>query len=120
MITIGRLVTRLERQAKAWAELASEDEFAGMTLETFRTEITKLQVSREELLQAQTQLKGALQAREAAERVAMRSSKRVAMGMKIHPNHGEDSPLVKASGFVTESDRRSGLTRKGYASSTGD
>lgn len=117
MITIGRLVTRLERQAKAWAELASEDEFAGMTLDAFHIEITKLQVSREELLHAQTQLKGAIQSRDAAERVAMRSSKRVALGMKIHPNHGEDSPLVKASGFVTESERRSGLTRKGYASS---
>ncbi len=111
MITIGRLLTRLERQGQAWSDLAPDETFAGMTLADFRLEIEKLQVSREELVRVYTQAKAALKARGMAERKAMRASKHVALAMKCHPAHGDDSPLVRASGFLTESDRKSGLRR---------
>lgn len=113
MITIGRLITRLERQAQAWSDHASEDEFAGMTLADFRSEIEKLQASREELVRVYTQAKAAAKARGMAERKAMKASKSVAQSMKSHPAHGDLSPLVRASGFLMESDRKSGLSRKG-------
>ena len=31
---------------------------------------------------------------------------------KIHPDYGDDHPLVDAMGFVRDSERKSGLTRK--------
>jgi hypothetical protein len=31
---------------------------------------------------------------------------------KIHPDYGDDHPLVDARGFVRDSERKSGLTRK--------
>ncbi len=36
----------------------------------------------------------------------------IARGVEGHPDHGDDSPLYRAMGFVPFSERRSGLTRK--------
>lgn len=118
MVTIGRLLTRLEKQAQAWSDHAPEDDFAGMNLAGFRSEIAKLQASREELVRVHTQAKAAAKARKMAEREAMKASKGVAQSMKSHPAHGDYSPLVRASGFLMESDRKSGLSRKGSSVST--
>lgn len=118
MITIGRLLTRLERQAQAWSDVAPDDEFAGLTLAGFRLEIKALQGSREELVRVYTQAKAAAKARRMAEQKAMRASKHVALSMKSHPAHGDDSPLVRASGFLTEADRKSGLSRRSNTVST--
>jgi len=112
MVLTNKLLTRLKRQAQAWSELASVDEFAGLGLAGFEAEVTKLQTSRDRLLAAQTALKSAVKGVRTAAKDAMRVSKRVALGMKSHPSHGEDSEVVRASGFITESERRSGLTRK--------
>jgi hypothetical protein len=112
MVMLNRLLTRLKRQAQAWESLAASDEFAGLTLAGFQGELAKLQDARQRLLAAKTALSGAVKATRMSEKQAMQTSKRVALGMKSHPNHGEDSELVRASGFVTESERRSGLTRK--------
>lgn len=80
-----------------------------LKLTDFQSEIEALRASREELLRAQVQLK----VRAGAQRKAMKASKEIAMAMKVHPGHGGDSEIVRASGFVVESERRSGLTRKG-------
>jgi uncharacterized protein YPO0396 len=113
----NRLLTRLQRQAAAWEELASTHEFAGLNLAGFQGEIQEFQVARERLIAAQTAIKAATKFARMAAKQAMQVSKRVALGMKSHPEHGDDSELVRASGFVTESERRSGLTRKRKASS---
>jgi hypothetical protein len=112
MVLTNRLLTRLKRQEQAWSELASADEFAGLSLAGFNAEIMKLQAARDRLLAAETALKSALKGVRIAAKDAMSVSKRVALGMKSHPTHGEDSEVVRASGFITESERRSGLTRK--------
>lgn len=112
MQIIQKLLTRLNRQAQAWETLASTDEFAGLNLAGFQGEVGKFQAVRERLLAAQTALRGAIKSTRTAAKEAMQISKRVTHGMKSHPKHGEDSELVRASGFVTESERRSGLTRK--------
>lgn len=112
MILLNRLLTRLNRQAQAWEDLAASDEFAGLDLAEFREEVAGLQAARERLLAAQTALKSAIKSTRMATKRAMGVSKRVALGMKSHPTHGEDSELVRASGFVTTSERSSGLTRK--------
>jgi hypothetical protein len=39
-------------------------------------------------------------------------SKRLAMAIKSHPKHGEDSLLIRASGFKPESEFRNGGGRK--------
>lgn len=75
--------------------------------------IEALRASREELLRTQVQLKAALNVRDTAKRKAMKTSKEIAIAMKVHPAHGGDSEIVRANGFVVDSERRSGLTRKG-------
>ena len=37
---------------------------------------------------------------------------KIIAAVKIHPDYGDDHPLVDAMGFVRDSERKSGLTRK--------
>ena len=41
----------------------------------------------------------------------------VVKGVQCHPDHGEDSPLYRAMGFVTFSERKTGLIRRPKAGS---
>lgn len=95
-----------------WKEQAPEAVFAGKTLAELETAITAVDTSNEDL-------KIKEQARSAA--VKMRDDKlnslsallrTVVRGVQGHPEHGEDSPLYRAMGFVPISERRSGLTRR--------
>jgi hypothetical protein len=43
----------------------------------------------------------------------------VVKGVQAHPDHGEDSPLYRAMGFVPFSERTSGLTRRRNATGGG-
>lgn len=112
MKVLSDVLIRLKRQATAWNNLATADEFAGLDLDGFNGAIANFQTAMDDLLAAQTALKGQIKSAREAAKHAMQISKRVALAMKSHPSHGEDSEIVRASGFVTESERRSGLTRK--------
>jgi hypothetical protein len=112
MVKTNALITRLQRQANAWGEHAPTESFGGYTLTSFREELAKLQTARDEGVRIQDLLRAAIKVRSTAEIGAMKSSKQVASAMKGHPLHGEDSVLFRMSGFVTEAERRSGLTQK--------
>ncbi len=116
MLTPKSLMTRLKKQEAAWSELAASDEFAGMSLADFQALIAQIEVAHSESIESAARLRGAFRARRVAEEKAMKMSKRLALAIKSHPNHGEDSPLIRASGFKAESEWRSGLTRRNRAS----
>lgn len=116
MLTPKNLMNRLKKQVAAWSELAATDEFAGMTLADFQALIGEVEAAHGDSVEFAARLRGAFRARRLAEEKAMRMSKRLAMAIKSHPNHGEDSPLIRASGFKAESERRSGLTRRNRSS----
>lgn len=119
-VTLSKLSSRLAKQAAAWKELAPDDQFAGMGLAAFEAVLSKGSQVQKEVNHLTALLRAALKRRREYEREAMAVSKRVALAMKSHPAHGEDSPLVRASGFVTESERRSGLTRKNKTAKVGN
>lgn len=107
------LKNRLEKQVTAWGQIAPQQQFAGYSLEDFQGVVAQIVTVDDELRQLTALAKAATKRRAENRLVAKKASVRILLAMKSHPDHGPDSALVKASGFVTESERRSGLTRKG-------
>jgi hypothetical protein len=102
------LIKRLRKQEAAWAELAMEDEFAGMTLDDFRSIVTEVDTAVSNLDKCNALVSAGIKARREAEERARKMSKRLALAIKSHPDHGEDSVLIRASGFKPESEIRNG------------
>lgn len=103
---------RLTRILGAWRELGPDDQFAGLSLEQFEGMVKQVLDAKEETVAHLIQLRGSLKRRHEVEQMVNDRSVDVVLAMRSHPNHGGDSPLVKAAGFVPKSERRSGLTRK--------
>lgn len=102
------LIKRLSKQEAAWAELAVEDEFAGMKLDDFRSIVTEVDDAVSNLDKCNALVSAGIKARHEAEERARKMSKRLALAIKSHPKHGEDSVLIRASGFKPESEIRNG------------
>ena len=99
-----------------WKEQAPDAVFAGKPLAELETTLAAVQ-------QANEDLKIRDQARSAAVKTRDEKLKSLAVmlrvivkGVQAHPDHGEDSPLYRAMGFVPFSERNSGLTRRKTAS----
>ncbi len=105
-------MARLERQVVGWRTQAPGDRFGGLTLPEFEAVIKKVADVKREILDLETSLRGNRQLLLLAEKEAMKIAKRVTAGMRGDPNHGSDSALLRACGFVLDSERKSGLTRK--------
>ena len=112
MTSTPMLIKRLRKQEAAWAELAVDEEFAGMTLADFRTIVSKVDAAVSNLDKCNAMVSAGIKARREAEERALKMSKRLAMAIKSHPKHGEDSLLIRASGFKPESEFRNGGGRK--------
>lgn len=96
----------------AWREIATEANFAGMTLAEFETKTAPLAQSVLRLVALDAQIAAELKARDEADIVAREAMRIVAHGVRADPAYGEDSALYLAMGFVPLSQRQSGLTRK--------
>lgn len=108
MTSTPMLIKRLRKQEAAWAELAMEDEFAGMKLDDFRSIVTEVDEAVSNLDKCNALVSAGIKARREAEERARKMSKRLALAIKSHPKHGEDSVLIRASGFKPESEIRNG------------
>ena len=100
----------------AWREIAPQASFAGMTLAEFETQTAPLMESIQRLQALDAQYAAELKARDEADTAARDTLRLVANAVRGTPAHGEDSRLYRAMGFVPLSERQSGLTRKGTAS----
>jgi hypothetical protein len=108
MISTPMLLKRLIKQTTAWSEMADQDQFAGMTLADFRGVVSELESAVANMDKINALARAGIKARSDAEKKAMKMSKRLTMAIKSHPNHGEDSQLLRATGFKPESEIRSG------------
>jgi hypothetical protein len=96
----------------AWKELAPDDTFGGKTLAEFEAAILPLENAREEVQRLDVLRSGAQKVRDQEEKTLAEVLVLVAHSVRSHPDHGEDSPLYRAMGYVPKSERGSGLTRR--------
>jgi len=106
----------MQKQAEAWKNLAATEKFAGLTLVEFEALVGDVQSRRLALVSLAAEQRAAVKKRREAEAKALTMSKRLVAAMKSHPDHGEDSALLRASGFKAESEIRSGRRRRGSSS----
>lgn len=102
----------------AWKELAPAAVFAGKTLEDIESALQALAESNEELKIRDQARSAAIKRRDEKLQALTDLTRTVVKGVQGHPEHGEDSPLYRAMGFVPFSERRSGLTRRRKAMAT--
>ena len=104
---------KLEQVITAWETVAREERFAEMTLEEFKAKAQPLLDVQARLAHLENQVTETMLRLKTASREGGTLATYIVNSVKGHPNHGEDSPLYGAMGYVRRSDRRSGLTRKG-------
>jgi len=108
-----RIVRKVAEVATAWETIAPTAEFAGMTLEAFRTAVNDSFVTRNRAAELDAELSATLARRTIADANTNEKLKLVVNSVKGSPAYGENSDLFRAMGYVTAADRASGLTRKG-------
>ena len=101
--------------AGAWRLLAPDATLANMTLGKFEELTQASLIERNKVDQALRQHSAAIARREAADKKTRELLKRVVHAVQAHPTYGPNSDLFRTMGYVTDDERKSGLTRKGQA-----
>ena len=105
--------------AIAWANLAKDDSFAGMTLQQFTQAVAAVDAQQVVLDNLNAQYTGAAKQNDALHEGLNATTQAVVNGVRADlTKHGPDSPLYKAMGYVPASERATGLTRKAATSGT--
>jgi hypothetical protein len=112
------VLKRLRIQEAAWSSMAKDTEFAGMKVVDFQSHNLGLQTAVDNLDKYKALVRAAIKARHEAEVKAMQMSKRLVKAIASHPEFGEDSQLLRACGFKTESEIKRG--RRSSASKATD
>ena len=94
-----------------WKEQAPEALFAGKTLAELEAAIGAVDAANEDLKVKEQARSAAVKMRGEKVKSLATMLRTVVRGVQGHPDHGEDSPLYRAMGFVPFSERRSGLSR---------
>jgi len=106
------LINQLEVLAAGWEKYAQNETFSGYTLEQLKALIQALK----ELMAAMDALKldyrGKIAARQSMAGELGDIRLRIVNCIRGHENFGEDSEFYRFLGFVTKSERKSGLIRK--------
>ena len=103
----------------AWKELAPQESFAGMTLAGFEAATALPITLRDQILALEKQVEGRKTERTKADTAANALLDLMVNSVRGTPQHGPDSSLYRALGYIRKSERRSGLTRKGLEKSPG-
>ena len=104
---------KMDRMLNAWAALAPAKSFGGMTLAQFQAVVQASKSARQRIVDLEEQTRQAIADRDAADEAFNAKAKLIVNGVRADPTEGEDSPLYAGLGYKTESNRKSGLTRKG-------
>jgi hypothetical protein len=102
----------IAKLSSAWDQLAPDAVFSEMTREQFLAASEPSVTVRGRIRDLTQERKASLAARSASDRNSNALYQRVVNSIKGSPAHGEDSPLYRALGYKTKSERGSGLTRK--------
>lgn len=108
-----RIVSKVEEVATAWERIAPAAEFGGMSLADFRAAVAESFTLRTRSAELEVELSANIARRAAADEATNSKLKLVVNSVKGHPTYGENSDLYRAMGYVTSTDRSTGLTRKG-------
>jgi len=111
---LNNVPDRIATIRAAWKELAPQASFAGKTLEEFDLALGPPLQVREEIEALEKQLEGRKADRMTLDEAASEELDLVVNSVKGTRDFGPDSPLYRAMGYVRKSERRSGLTRKGF------
>jgi hypothetical protein len=106
------IATRVNEVAGGWAKLRPEKKFYGLTREDYLQKVKPYTDALAELAVAEEAYNHAKAKRDLAEGPAMKITKCVVNAVKGDPEDGEDGPLYAAMGYVPESQRSTGLTRR--------
>lgn len=105
-------VEKLRRALDGWEQIAPTKTFAGMTLAQFKAAIAPSLDLRQEIEETNTRLKSLQAQRDQADDISLAKFQQVVNGILADPDFGPDSPLYEAFGYIRDSERHSGLTRK--------
>lgn len=106
------LMAKVDTITTAWETLAAAESFGGLSVDEFKAAIQPSLAARAQVEDLARQLAAAINARAEADKASQRIIKRVVNGVVGNPHFGPDCSLYKAMGYVRESERKSGLTRK--------
>jgi len=101
---------------ESWAEYAKEETFSGMNLAQFKVLTETSLTEREQLDTILRDRRAGIARREAADSKTREYIKMVVHSVLADPDHGPNSALYHAMGYITDNERASGLTRQGDAS----
>ena len=100
---------------ESWAENAKEETFSGMNLAQFKVLTRTSLTERERLDTILRDRRAGIARREAADSKTREYIKMVVHAVLADPDHGPNSALYRAMGYITDDERASGLTRKSDA-----
>lgn len=111
------VASKLTTLISAWETLQPTKLFAGMTLEQFKARVQPSLQMRTQLSTLRNQATQSLTLRYQHDSSSQDLVNRVVNAIKGDPDEGDDGPLYAALGYIPKSQRLSGLTRKGQATS---
>jgi hypothetical protein len=111
-VNVKETMEKAKKMNDAWVEGAPDVEFGGVTQKELADDIADVDKDIIEL--DETLAKADMIRARIENKVGNVGTKRVRVGngVRANPDYGTDSPLYGAMGFVRDSDRASGLTRK--------
>jgi len=110
-----KCLDRINLVTRAWETLRPTKTFGGLTLAQFKAKVKPSLDARATLETLDHQNTAASDQRDDADTVSMDTIKLVVSGVKGDPAETAKGELYEAMGFVRESERKSGLTRKKQA-----
>ena len=111
-VNVKEVRTRIIKMNDAWRQGASGVKFMSISQSSFQTEIDAAATEDQEIADLEAMIKMKKVARDAKYAALNKESVKVREGVEGDSNFGPDSPLYSAMGFIIESLRKSGLTRK--------
>ena len=107
-----RIRERVNRINDAWAQGASTAVFNGISQTQFDTKVKAAASADQEIDELEAALTLKKQLRDGLYEALWDDSVKVHAGIKGHPEFGDDHPILDPMGFVRDSQRKTGLTRR--------
>ena len=111
-VATKRIRERVTQMNNAWAQAAPTAVFGGITQAAFQTRIQTAAAADQEIADLEAQLSIKREQRDDLYANLNNDSIKIRDGVEADTGFGRDHPIVEAMGFVRESTRKSGLTRK--------
>ena len=111
-INVKQIRDRITKMNSAWAQGAQTVSFKGIKQVDFHAKIVAAAAEDQDIADAEAQLIMKKDHRAGLYADLNSDSVKVREGVEGHEDFGKDHPIYEAMGFVSDSNRKSGLTRK--------